>query len=227
MKRLLLASVGFSALAMAAALAADAPPGRYMPPPRAPAYVPFFSWNGLYLGINAGYGWGRSRWTDTVTGATTGHFDVNGPLVGGTVGYNLQVGGIVLGVEGDFAWSGIKGSNAIVCAPVCETELTWLGTARGRAGYALDRFLPYLTAGAAFGEVKGTVTGVGSFTDTKVGWTAGGGLEYAFAGNWSAKVEYLYVDLGKSTCSASCSGANPLDVTFDSHVVRGGLNYKF
>ena len=71
MKRLLLAGVGSGALAMSTALAADVPPGRYMPPPRAPAYVPFFSWNGMYVGINAGYGFGHSNWTKPTATATT------------------------------------------------------------------------------------------------------------------------------------------------------------
>jgi outer membrane immunogenic protein len=226
MKRLLLAVVGTLAFAGTSALAADMPPSRSLPPPRAPAYVPFFTWNGFYVGINAGYGFGHSRWTDTVTQDTTGNFNVSGPMVGGTFGYNLQFGTFVLGLEGDLDWSNIKGS-VITCIGTCETKNNWLGTARGRIGYAFDRFLPYLTAGAAFGDIKGTVVGIGSFTDTKVGWTGGGGVEYFFTDNWSAKLEYLYVDLGKGTCDAACSGTDPVSVTFKTNVVRGGVNYKF
>jgi len=151
-------------------------------------------------------------------------------LFGGTIGYNVQFSTAVFGVEGDMAWSGIKGSSSPAttgCAGPCETSNTWLGTARGRLGYAFDRFLPYVTAGAAFGEIKGTVVGGNSFTNTKVGWTAGLGMEYAFLGPWSAKLEYLYVDLGKVTCSAACSGAAPIDVTFTSNIIRAGVNYKF
>jgi outer membrane immunogenic protein len=189
--------------------------------------VPFFTWNGFYLGLNAGYGFGQSSWTNTVTQATTGSFDVNGGLFGGTIGYNVQFSTAVFGVEGDIAWSGIKGSSPAGCAGPCETSNTWLGTARGRLGYAFDRFLPYVTAGAAFGEIKGTFGGGSSFTDTKVGWTAGLGMEYAFLGNWSAKLEYLYVDLGKETCTSACSGGVPVDVTFTTNIVRAGVNYKF
>jgi outer membrane immunogenic protein len=228
MKRLWLASVGFTALTAGAALAADIPPARYVPPARAPAYVPFFSWNGFYLGINAGYGWGDSKWTDNVTAATTGNFDTSGAVIGGTAGYNLQTGSMVFGVETDFDWSNIKGTTVVGCpAPGCETTNEWLGTARARLGYAIDRALPYVTGGLAYGQVKGTVPGVGSFSDTSIGWTAGGGFEYAFAGNWSAKLEYLYVDLGAATCNAACSGGNPFDVEFTAHLLRGGLNYKF
>jgi outer membrane immunogenic protein len=227
MKRLLLAVVGTLAVAAASALAADMPPSRSLPLPRAPAYVPFFTWNGIYVGINAGYGFGRSAWTDTVTQDSTGNFNVNGPMVGGTVGSNLQFGSFVFGLEGDFDWSNMKGSVTANCPSTCETSNTWLGTARGRIGYAFDRFLPYVTAGGAFGDAKGSLLGVGDFKQTKVGWTGGAGVEYAFIDNWSAKVEYLYVDLGTVTCDATCSGGNPITATFKSNIVRAGLNYKF
>jgi outer membrane immunogenic protein len=227
MKRLLLAGVGFAALAVTTALAADMPPSRYMPPPRAPVFVPFFSWNGFYVGINAGYGFGKSNWTNNVTSAASGDFDINGALVGGTAGYNVQLGGWVLGIEADIDWSNIKGSSASGCGGPCQTSSDWLGTLRGRFGYAFDRFLPYVSGGMAFGGVKGSVPSGGSFNKAEVGWTVGGGLEYAFIANWSAKVEYLYVDLGKATCDAACSGGSPFDVTFRGNLVRGGLNYKF
>ena len=221
--RLLLASAGFAGLATTAQ-AADIG-SRELPPPRAPVLVPFFTWNGFYVGINAGYGFGHSKWTNTVTGVSTGNFDMSGALVGGTAGYNLQLGGWLLGLEGDIAWSNIKGSTTTNCIGTCETSSNWLGTARGRFGYAFDRFLPYVTGGAAFGDIKGTSGG--SFSKTAVGWTAGGGIEYAFLHNWSAKVEYLYADLGKATCSSACSGGTPIDVTYSTQIVRGGLNYKF
>ena len=207
-----------------------------LPPPRAPVLVPFFTWNGFYAGINAGYGFGTSKWTNTVTGVSTGNFDVEGALAGGTAGYNLQLGGYVLGIEGDIGWnfaigsttSGSNQGSAVPgCGTTCETASDWLGTLRGRLGYALDRFLPYVTGGASFGNIEGTAASGGSFSKTAIGWTAGGGLEYAFLNNWSAKVEYLYVDLGTATCGAACSGGSPFDVTYTTQIVRGGLNYKF
>jgi outer membrane immunogenic protein len=225
MKRLLLTSAAMAALLSAPSLAADAPPGRYMPPPRAAAYVPFFSWNGFYLGLSAGYGFGQSNWTNSATGATTGDFDINGGLIGGTLGYNIQLSAVVVGVEADLAWSNIKGSSTTNCA-ACETSNSWLGTARGRIGYAFDRVLPYFTGGAAFGDIKGTV-GAATFSETQVGWTVGAGVEYAFISNWSAKVEYLYVDLGAASCSAACSGGVPFEASFTSNIVRAGVNYKF
>ena len=112
-RRRLLASVGFAVLATAAQ-AADIG-SRELPPPRAPVLVPFFTWNGFYAGLNAGYGFGRSKWTNTVTSVSTGSFNTSGALVGGTAGYNLQLGGWVLGIEGDIAWSNIKGSTTTNC----------------------------------------------------------------------------------------------------------------
>ena len=97
----------------------------------------------------------------------------------------------------------------------------------GRIGYAWDRWLPYITGGVAYGDVKMTAGAAGSETKSKLGWTAGAGVEYAFMGAWSAKLEYLYVDLGKVTCTAACSGTTPIDVTFTSNILRGGVNYKF
>ncbi len=219
-----IASLLATPLLTCAAQAADFG-SRPLPPPRsAPVLVPFFTWNGFYAGINAGYGFGSSKWTDIVTGVSTGNFDVDGALVGGTAGYNLQLGGWVLGIEGDIGWNFGKGSTTAACGTSCETASDWLGTLRGRLGYALDRFLPYVTGGASFGNIEGTASG-GTFGKTAVGWTAGGGLEYAFLSNWSAKLEYLYVDLGTATCSAACSGGNPVDVTYTTQIVRGGLNY--
>jgi outer membrane immunogenic protein len=227
MKWLLPVSVALAALAVTTAHGADVPPSRAIPPAHAPVYVPFFSWNGLYFGINAGYAWGQSKWTNTVTGANTGNFDASGAVLGGTVGFNYQTRAMLFGIEADIGWSNIKGSSIVGCGVPCETSIDWLGTLRGRFGYALDRFLPYLTAGMAYGRIAGSVPIGSGFDELRAGWTAGGGMEYAFVNNWSAKVEYLYVDLGKATCNAACSGTVPFDLSFNSHLFRGGLNYKF
>ena len=196
-------------------------------PSKAPSYSApsYFSWSGFYTGLNGGYGFGNSTITDA-TGISTGSFNMSGALAGVTLGYNYQTGVWVWGLEGDLDASWIKGSTTVNCGGTCETKNSWLGTARGRIGYAWDRWMPYITGGAAFGDVKMTPVGGASETDTRFGWTAGGGLEYAFQGAWSAKVEYLYVDLGKASCSvATCGVAN--DVTFKTSIVRGGINYHF
>jgi len=217
MRKLLLAGVALVALGSASASAADIQRRQVMPA-KAPMYMaPPYNWTGFYVGINGGGAWGSS---DFSAPFPTGSFDLSGGLVGGTVGYNWQMGQFVFGVEGDLDWSNIRGSTA--CGGTsCETKNDWLGTARGRLGYAFDRFLPYVTGGAAFGNIKTNIPGVGSTSDTNVGWTVGGGIEAAIAGPWTAKVEYLYVDLGRG---GSILGS---DAKFNANVVRAGLNYRF
>ena len=226
MKRLLLAGVGLLSLAATSALAADLP-ARY--PTKAPTMVRAYNWSGWYLGVNGGYGWGDSNWTDTGSGVSTGDFKVDGGLLGGTLGVNWQRGAWVFGLEGDGAWSGIKGSTAVTCAGAnCETRNNWLATFRGRFGYAFDRFLPYVTGGLAAGDIEASRPGFGSESDTRAGWTVGAGVEWAIAGPWTAKLEYLYADLGTMSCStAVCGGAGPVDVKLDANIVRAGINYRF
>jgi outer membrane immunogenic protein len=180
-----------------------------------------FNWGGLYIGINGGYGFGASRFTDG-DGDTTGDFDINGWVVGGTVGYNWQSGRFVLGVEGDIDWSGISGTTAANCSG-CVTKNDWLGTARLRLGYAMDRWLPYVTGGVAFGDINGGPAG----TSTEAGWTAGAGVEWALQSNWSAKLEYLYVGLHDGICATPFCDANGGTIAFHTNLVRAGLNYRF
>jgi outer membrane immunogenic protein len=225
MKRLLLAGVALFSLGAASAFAADLPARM---PSKAPAYGPAYSWSGWYLGFNGGYGWGQSSWTDAVAGVTTGDFDLDGALIGGTVGVNWQHGPWVFGLEGDGDWSDISGSTATFCAPNCETRNNWLATFRGRVGYAFDRVLPYVTGGLALGDIEAGVAGFGRDSSTQAGWTVGAGVEWAIAGPWTAKVEYLYTDLGTMSCSvASCGGVGPVDVDFTANIIRGGINYRF
>jgi outer membrane immunogenic protein len=230
MKRLVLAGVGALALVsmLGAASAADLGRRQAMPV-KAPDYVPPYSWTGFYVGINGGGGFGRSTWSNAL-GST--NFNTSGGLVGGTLGYNYQMGQAVFGLEGDMDWSGIRGSTTgSACGTVsCDTRNDWLGTARGRIGYAFNRFMPFVTGGAAFGDIKSSVAGLAGQTTNKAGWTLGGGGEFAVAGPWTAKVEYLYVDLGKANCAVgNCApvAAGSTDVNFHSNVVRAGLNYRF
>ena len=214
MKRFTLtACVAFLVAATAIpAMGADLP----IPYKAAPAAAPF-NWTGFYVGINGGYGWAKSDWSGGLAG-----FDATGAMVGGTVGYNLQMSQFVVGFEGDVDASWLKGSDSTAC---CETKNSWFATARGRLGYAMDRIMPFLTAGGAFGNLK-TSTALGSQTATRPGWTAGGGVEYAFMGAWSAKLEYLYADLGKASCDvATCTVAT--DVSFKTNIVRAGVDYHF
>ncbi len=221
MRRVFFSTIGLLAFTATAALAADLP--------RAPVYkeaayvAPVFSWTGPYVGINGGYSWGRSNWD----GFASGTANTNGGLVGLTLGYNWQTGRAVFGLEGDIDWTNIRGSFTNAACPLgCETRNSWLGTVRGRLGYSFDRVLPYVTGGLAVGDIRANPAGFAGVTDTKAGWTVGGGIEAALTNNWTAKAEYLYVDLGTIGCSAAACGATT-NVAFRTHLLRAGLNYKF
>jgi outer membrane immunogenic protein len=216
MKRLVLASVAVATL-MGAANAADMPRRTAMPT-KAVQYNAPYNWTGAYIGINGGGGWGRTNFSAP---APSGDFNTSGGLIGGTIGYNYQVNQAVFGLEGDLDWSNIRGSSACGVGLNCETRNNWLGTARGRIGYAFDRFMPYVTGGLAVGGVKNSISGAGDSTNTKAGYALGGGLEAALTGPWTAKVEYLYVDLGRNSAPLGS------DASFKANTVRAGLNYRF
>ena len=193
----------------------------YKAPP--PAMAPAYNWSGFYLGINGGGGWGHSNW-DT----SSDRIGLSGGLVGGTAGYNWQIGRAVLGLEGDIDWANLKGTNTSTLCPLgCSTSDTWLSTVRGRAGYAFGGVLPYVTGGLAVGDIRAATPGFAGATNTSAGWTAGAGVEFALPGNWSAKAEYLYVDLGRFNCGVSCNGLPTDNVSMHDNVVRAGVNYRF
>jgi outer membrane immunogenic protein len=220
----------------------------------APAYYPtpvVYDWGGGYIGINGGYAFGQSSWSDGSNPfGSTGNFNVNGGLVGGTMGVSGQFGAWVFGVEGDFDWQGLSGSSSSAfCTSLltsttvgstaaglsCKTASTWLGTLRTRFGYAWDRVLFYGTAGGAGANVQVGLSGLPPQTNTQFGWTAGAGLEWAFAENWTVKVEYLFVDfLGNVDCNHGYScGYNTLTlnandtVKLNENIVRVGVNFKW
>jgi|SRR5665213_629712 len=219
MKRFAIATFGALAMitTMTAAQAADLPRHRAMPTKAAPMYNAPYNWTGAYIGINGGGGWGRTDYSGVLAPSD---FRTTGGLVGGTLGYNFQAGQTVFGLETDIDWSNIRGSGT--CGAFgCETRNTWLGTARGRIGYAFANVMPYVTGGLAYGGVKNTVVGIGDTTSTKAGYALGGGVEAALAGPWSAKIEYLYADLGRTSAPLGT------DTRFNASTVRAGLNYRF
>ncbi len=227
MKRVLLCGVALATLTALAGSAVAADIQRRTEITKAPAaayVVPIYNWTGFYAGLYGGWGGGDARVSGT---PGTGSFNVSGGLVGGTIGYNWQAGQAVFGWESDIGWSGIDGSAA--CGfRTCSVKNTWLGTTRGRLGYAMDRMMPYITGGVAYGEVKADATGLAGASSTRVGWTLGTGIEFAMASPWTAKVEYLYADLGHFSCGASCGVvAGSGDISFKTHIVRAGLNYRF
>ena len=210
-----------------AAIAADMKTPVYKGVPR--SVIAYYNWTGFYVGATVGYGNGSSDWVVPVVGtiATT---SPSGMTYGLTAGYNWQAGSLVYGVETDYSFSNVKGSVACLAVLTCEVSNTWLATFRGRFGYAFDRFLPYLTAGGAYGNIKATVSApllgtVLEGSESKFGWTFGAGLEYAFLSNWTAKIEYLYVDLGTAQPFSQLGGL--AQVNFNEHLIRGGLNYRF
>ncbi len=212
-----------AALAMTSgAQAADlsvAPLYKAPPAPVTPAY----NWSGFYLGLNGGGGWGRSNW-DT----SSDRFGTSGGLVGGTAGYNWQFGHAVLGLEGDIDWTNISGTGtSTLCPAGCTTSETWLSTVRGRAGYAFGGVLPYVTGGLAAGDIRAATPGFAGATDTNAGWTVGGGIEFALPGNWTAKAEYLHVDLGRFNCGVNCNGLPTDNVSVHDNLLRAGVNYRF
>lgn len=220
LRKFLLATVATVAFAGAAS-AAD------MPARMATKAVPFvqmYNWTGLYIGGNLGYGWGR------LSDDTGSSQSVNGLIGGGQIGYNWQMNSLVFGVEADIQASGQKASQTgfIGATPVTVSErIRYFGTVRGRLGYAWDRTLLYVTGGWAytnFGVDLNTPAGSASSNTTKSGATVGAGLEYAFAGPWSAKLEYLYIDTG--TQSVTLGGVTD-NVRVRDHVVRTGINYRF
>jgi outer membrane immunogenic protein len=199
------------------------------------------NWTGLYLGVNGGFTFGGSDWTDSVTGASSNVFTTSGFVFGGTLGANYQAGSWVFGVEADGDWADSSGfgtftttSTTSLCAGGCLTKNTWLATARGRAGYAFDRLLVYGTGGAAFGNVQANFSNDTVSSATKAGWTAGAGVEVAVAPHWSAKAEYLFVNLGNGSCTTDCAIVNangpPLipnvAVKFNESIFRAGINYR-
>jgi outer membrane immunogenic protein len=226
-----LATLALLAIAPAVAAAADLPRKpiyKSMPP----AVAPYHNWSGFYIGLNAGYASGTATWDIPIAAFLNNTQHPNGGMFGVTAGYNWQIGSFVVGIEGDYDWANVRGT--VGCIPalgvICGTTNTWLATVRGRFGYAFDRFLPYFTGGVAFGNIKATVetTALGVLTEgsaTKTGYAIGGGVEYAFAGNLSAKLEYLYVDLGAA--EINFAAPPPVNVSFKDLVFRLGVNYKF
>jgi outer membrane immunogenic protein len=134
----------------------------------------------------------------------------------------------VFGVEGDWDWTSLSGTtfNGSCAFVGCTTQSNWLATVRGRAGWAWNRVLFYGTAGAAFANVQAAAGAFPFMTSTEAGWTAGVGLEYAFAPNWTAKAEYLFVDLANTSCGfANCGGTNTT-VSLNENILRAGINFK-
>lgn len=208
------------------ASAADIQRPVYKAPPAGVMPVAY-DWTGFYVGGHVGYGWADKSWQDGF-----GLFGIsqraNGFLGGGQAGFNYQVGQFVFGVEGDMSWSGMKGSTNTLASSF-NTDVDWTATLTGRLGMAFDRWLVYGKGGAAWARDRYstnfyTLPGT-EVTDTRLGWTVGAGVEYAFAPQWTAKLEYNYMDFG--TRSVSFAPGFSTDIDQQVHAVKFGVNYKF
>ena len=229
MKKFLLISTAVAALA-SGAQAADL--GVPRAPVAAAVVAPVFSWTGFYIGLNAGYGWG-SYTQFSPLGLGPG-VSPKGFVGGGQIGYNHQINNLVLGLEADIQ-SGPRGQTAqgtigpfwsCITGP-CVVNVNWFGTVRARAGVAVDRALIYATGGLAYGGFSGGIpNSPQAGSSTKVGYSLGAGVEYAFTPNVTAKLEYLYTNLGTADFGTDGAG-NRYSARGNFHTVRVGLNYLF
>jgi outer membrane immunogenic protein len=219
------------------------------------------AWGGFYAGLNSGAGWtgrtgnfGVEAINGIFSGSSSSTDSLSGAVGGAQIGYNWQVTNYLIGIEADADASGIHGRGSVVAsdpaavvntAGITNDRLDYFGTVRGRLGYTLGSWLAYGTGGFAFGRVKdrvavsstdGTSPSIPTMISTSekdaTGWTAGGGAELALAPNWTAKTEYLHVDLGSSAFPlqgpppfGGILGKFSMHHTYD--IVRAGVNYRF
>jgi len=238
--RIAIAGLVATLFGLGGAAAADLTPAPYI---KAPPPPPMYNWTDWYVGLNVGGSWGHQD--TTLDGFGTNSLSMNGVIGGAQVGYNWQGLGSpwVFGLEADIQGSGQNASNALAIASIptasiaYEDKLDWFGTVRGRIGYAVGdqgRWLPYITGGLAYGESKISGTGAAgglpvafSQTNTNVGWTVGAGLEWAFWDKWSAKIEYLYMDLGNGPTIQLTPAAAMTTGRMTDNVARVGVNFHF
>lgn len=213
--KMMLAAAAAAAVMAGSAHAADLP-RRTAPIAPAVTALPIFAWTGFYAGVNAGWGFGQ------FSGSGAPSFkDPSGFTGGGQIGYNYQMGNIVLGLETDLNYANLRATNSATGIGGSKATVDYYGTVRARAGVAIDRFLPYITGGFAYGGSTVTVPGFAKTSPSHTGWVAGAGVEYAFTNNLTARIEGLYVDLdNKRTPTGTRLGS-------EFGVVRAGLNYKF
>jgi outer membrane immunogenic protein len=237
MRKSVIAGVAFAALIGSPAFAAD----MALKGPPAPI-APAFSWTGFYIGANLGAGWNQGNLSDSF-GLFSGNANNNATFLGGgQVGANYQINNIVLGVEGDFDWfannnsgNGTTADGGTIISG--SNNGSWLTTLTGRLGVAVDRMLFYGKGGGAWvGNNNITLIDVPtgnavSISNSNTGWVAGGGVEWAFAQNWTAKVEYDYVGLSNSSVTLPAGFFDGGDVFSTGNrniqTLTVGINYLF
>ena len=204
---------GLLALFAVPAAAADRPLPRVQ---EWPAYTAprTYNWNGIYAGIHSGAAF------DRFDGAAKK--SRNEVLLGGQLGYNMQLGNMVFGMEGDMSMNGLSSSSKRRGAGT-SADMRYVSTLKARAGVAFDRVLVYGTGGLAYGNMKAS-DGLLSKTKSKLGYVVGAGAEYGITNNLTAKLEYNYVSLGKQNFQF---GGNRTRIGVTEHLVKAGLNYRF
>jgi outer membrane immunogenic protein len=240
MKKYALAALCMTALMAAPAIAADLGAPAYK---AAPPAMTTYNWNGVYIGGNGGIGWGRKCWNFLGAAAAPvsldeGCFDVTGGLAGGQIGVNFQTGRFLVGVEFQGDWARIDGNAQSNVAGFAafnnRSQIDGFGTFTGRLGYVLDTNLIYVKGGGVWAHEKHTVrtasADVLSASESRFGWTVGGGFEFGFGPNWSLAFEYDYLGLGTKTLSfapvaAGFAGSNE-SIRQDIHTATVRLNYR-
>jgi len=210
--------------------------------PIAPVVAPAFNWTGFYAGVHAGAVFGNSELLEYKVKDTA--------FIGGAhAGYNLQLNSnVVIGVEGDIDYTSLSENKLVRTLTLAgprdsvgylnnyvKPESEWQGSVRARLGYAFDRLLPYVTGGVAFGDERVTYMQVSnviesvsySSTKTAVGWTVGGGVEYAIDDHWVARGEVRYTDFGKPDLNFSIPNNDGLKSSFNEVSTTLGVSYKF
>lgn len=232
------AAIGFASTASAADM-----------PTKAPAYVAAPSWAGWYLGLNAGYGWGRNQRDDILPPiggfwTPTGNSDTlypKGGVYGGQIGYNFQTGAWVFGLEANFQAASLKEDKISIYYPATDfwhSKVSAIITATGRIGYAMNAWLPYLRGGFATAKLKSRMDDIfGNFVENNSwhnGWTIGGGLEYMLTPNWIVGAEYNYMDFGARTWTGVTTTAGGIFISNENFreklsisTVTARVSYKF
>jgi outer membrane immunogenic protein len=233
--------IGGAALAALAALSATCPARAadmtVAPRPAPSTYIPAqFFWTGFYMGAGLGDGWGTAPFVDPLfTGTATP--SINGLLVTAVAGINYQFSSVVVGVEGDFTGAFVKGTAVDAPLDSLQTKVFWTASITGRLGWAIDRLLIYGKGGVAFDYDRDTVTipnGASVMgTANHVGWTVGGGAEYAITEHWTARLEYDYFKFASKAFSFSGPAAVPAfampggTVGITLNEIKGIMAYKF
>ncbi len=240
---LMLSSVSVGVSAPARSDGYDRPYAQPYAAPIAP-----FSWLGFYGGLHLGGAWADTTATDTGGVNTISDYWTAAPsgvVAGAQLGYNWRTGPVLYGLEGDLGYLGLGGNATTSYIPLgydtsTNTDTGFYLTARGRLGVIVNSYLLYVTGGyfgadtdvSIYGACSallacGTPTVQGSSSSFRNGWTIGGGLEAEMGGNWTAKIEYLYYDLGSTTITTTVGGLDTWKLETDGSLVRAGINFRF